>query len=356
PDAAAPDASAPDASTDAGTIADAGASGTVVILAGGPSGLIGAHLSSGTGWITNALADATNNSPALAATSNGATGLVRSTSNGGELRATVFAAGTFSAPSALGPGITSREAPAGAGSASAASFVFHGDDYRYYFAERTAAWAPTAEPVIPMSGVPSFGPNPASITALGADVVAAFPGGDGDLYDQRRSNGVWLDAHAHGLGSAITLAPSIVALTAGSDLMIAFVRSTDARIVFTTRTGNTWSAPAPIDANAFTNDPVALTALPGGDALLAYRGQDGMLYWSRFTGGAWSVPAGLVAPNVATPARPAVATGVHGFVAEVAFVGADGAVHHSRLSGSTWSAPVSVGGAALVGAAIATLP
>jgi hypothetical protein len=237
PDATSPDASAdagaPDATVDAGT-PDAGpASGTVLILAGGPSGVVGAHLSSGTGWTTTSLGDATSHAPALAATTGGATGLVRSTSSGGERRATTFAAGTFSALAALGPAITSRDAPAAAGSASAASFVFHGDDYRFYFAQRAATWAPTAEPVIPASGVPSFGPHPAAITALAGDLVVLFVGNDGDLYDQRRSGGVWLDAHAHalGLGNGPSLTPSIVALSSGPELLAVFVRSSDARIV-----------------------------------------------------------------------------------------------------------------------------
>jgi hypothetical protein len=81
-----------------------------------------------------------------------------------------------------------------------------------------------------------------------------------------------------------------------------------------------------------------------------------MLYWSTYSAGAWSVPAAVSSPNVASLSRPAVASGVHGFTAELAFVAADGVAHHARLSGTTWSTPVVVGGTALAGVAIATMP
>ncbi len=164
-------------------------------------------------------------------------------------------------------------------------------------------------------------------------------------------------AIAHNLGNVVTLTPAIIAPSAGPDLMIVFVRSTDARLLYTTRTGGIWTLPVQIDVNALTNNPPALAALPGGAALLAYRGQDGKAYWSRRPlGGSWTAPAAIAAPNVATPSAPAIAAGVGGVDAEMVFVdGATSTARHTRLTGTTWSAPAAIGGTGLTRAAISSL-
>src|SRR5262249_15218319 len=156
--------------------------------------------------------------------------------------------------------------------------AFHGDDFKHYFASYAASWSPTAEPIGGAGPSQSFGPSPAAIVALGADDVVAFAGNDGNIYDHTRHAGSWSSAHSHMLGNVTSLTPALAALDgAAADLMLAFVRGSDARILSTVRTSSTtstWSAPAVVDNLAFTNDPPSLIGLPGGDALLVYRGQD----------------------------------------------------------------------------------
>jgi hypothetical protein len=345
-----------DAGDDGGN--DAGSpTGTVVLLAGGGSAILAGEFHPATGWATSTLTDATKDGPAIVLTAPGAAiGVIRSTSNAGELRFTGWTPGSWSPFAAIAVNETTRATPALVASGTVADLVFHGDNFKHYYAAHVAAWAPVAEPVGGASAQ-SFGPSPASIAAIGSDAIVAFAGNNGDLYDQTRTGGAWQGASAHNLGNVVTLTPAIIAPAAGPDLMIVFVRSTDTRLLYTTRSGGIWSSPVQVDANALTNDPPALAALPGGGALLAYRGQDGKVYWSRRPlGGPWTTPAALATPNVATPSTPAIAAGVGGADAEMVFVdGATSTARHSRLTGTTWSAPAAIGGTGLTRAAISSL-
>ena len=347
----------PDSGPDAG---DGGTPvGVLVMLAGSATTVLAGEYHPGAGWMTTTLADATTDGPAIALTSStSAIGLIRSTM-GGQLRSTDWAPpGSWLPFTALGAAVTAHDTPAIVASGTSAAAAFHGDDFKHYFALHQATWAPVAEP-IGGSAAQSFGPTPAAITALGADVVVAYTGMNGDLYDQTRTGGAWLTAHGHGLGNVLTVTPAIIAPTAGPDLMILFRRSTDARIVYTTRTGTTWTAPAPIDVTALTNDPVSLVALPGGRAVTAYKGQDGKLYASRFDPAAtpvWSTPAAVFTPNVAIPSTPALAPGLAGADAELVYIdGAGGAAKHTTLTGTTWSPPIVIGGTGLAHAAVSGL-
>ena len=140
--------------------------------------------------------------------------------------------------------------------------------------------------------------------------------------------------------------------------MIAYVRGTDSQIMFTTRTAGAWSTSAPIYATAFSNDPVALTPLPGGGAVLAYRGQDTDLYWSIYTPEptpAWSQPAAVATPNWSAPSTPALARGVGGLRAEMIFIdGASTDAEHLRL-GTEWSTPQLVGASGFTCAAVTSM-
>lgn len=335
--------------------------GVVLALAGGGGSMLAAEFHPGSGWTTTTLADATSDAPAVALKGpTSGLGVIRSTSSGGELRFVSWTPGAWTAFAAVAAGVTTRAAPSLSGSGTVANLVFHGDDFKHYYGSHLSSWAPVAEPV---GGTvnQSFGPSPAGIAAIGTDAVVAYAGNNHDLYDQTRTGGAWQAAVGHNLGDAVTLTPAIAALTAGPDLMIAFVRTTDARIVYTTRSGATWSAPAPIDTNALSNDPVSLAALPGGEAVLVYRGQNGKTYWSRYDPAGspvWSTPTGLSATNFDTPSTPAVVAGVSGADAEVVFVNGTttGALNHARLSGTTWSAPVVIGGSGLTRVAAASNP
>jgi hypothetical protein len=332
----------------------------LIALAGSSANLLAAEFHPSTGWTTTTLNDASLDRPAVTLTS-GSAGLavIRSTSNGGELRAATWTPGAWTVPAAI-PGDTSRASPALTAYQGIAELVFHGNDFKDYFAEHVATWSPTAEPVGSASNQ-SFGPSPATIAALSADTIVAFAGQNGDLYDQTRTAGAWAAAHAHGLtgGGTVSLSPAITTLTVGGDLMIAYVRSSDSHILSTVRSAGIWSTPAPVDANAFTGDPVSLATLSNGQVLLAYRGQDFNVYWLLYSesAGSWSTPSPLATPNFSTPSVPAIAAGIRGADAELVFIDASTSVlKHARLSGTTWSTPVTVGGSGLAGVGAASAP
>ena len=332
----------------------------MLLLAGGGPKVLAGEFHSGGAWTATLLSSTTDKAPGIVLTgANSAIGVIRNTTIGNEVAYTTWAPGSFQAFTSIAAAVTTQAAPSIAASGSRADVVFLGDNSKHYFAAHTAAWSPTADPIGGVA-LQSTGSTPAAVTSIGSDTLVAFAGGNGDLYDQTRSGGSWLPASAHSLGNTVALTPAIIALTTGPTLMIAYVRSTDAKILFTTRTGAVWTAPALIDANSFTADPVALAALPGGEAVLAFRGLDQKLYFSRYTPAGstvWSPPGPLVVPNVMSPSRPAIAAGVGGFDAEVGFINsADSKAYHARLTGLTWSAPVVVGGTSLTTIAIASAP
>ena len=314
----------------------------------------------GGSWSATQLSATTDKAPGIAITgANTAVGVIRDTTLGNEVAYTIWAPGSFQAFTSIANLVTTQAAPSIVASGARADVVFLGDNNKHYYAAHVATWSPTAEAVGGVAAQ-SFGPSAAGIAAIGSDTILAYAGNNGDLFDQTRTGGVWLAATAHNLGNVVTLTPAIIAPTAGPALMVVYVRSTDSKILFTTRTGNVWSAPTVIDGSSFTADPVALAALPGGEAILAFRGLNQGIYITRYNpAGAplWSPPQPLATPNVTTPSRPALAAGVGGVDAEMGFVNAvDGVAYHARLTGMTWSAPVAVGGVALTTISIASAP
>lgn len=326
--------------------------------AGGVSKVLLGEFHPGVAWTSQSFVASTDKAPAIAMTSaTTAVAVIRNTAFSNELAYTTWVPGSFQAFTSIANGVTTQAAPSISASGSRVDVTFLGDNNKHYYASHIATWSPTAQPIGAM--VQSSGPTPAAVAAIGNDTIVAFAGDNGDLYDQTRTAGIWGAAAAHNLGNTLALMPSIIAPDLGP-LMIVYVRSTDAKILFTTRPGSTWTVPALIDPNSFTADPVALAALPNGGALLAFRGLDSAIYTSRYTPGGsplWSTPAPLATPNLTTPSRPALAAGVGGVDAEMGFINAaDGKAYHARLTGTTWSAPVIVGGTLLTTVAIASSP
>ncbi len=332
-----------------------GPTGTVLLVAGGSASSLGGEFHPQSGWMTTPFNnEATNDGPSIALNNAGGAVAVLRAASGDALR---FATWTSSGFSAWAPvGASARAMPWVVGSGGRHALIYQGADYKHYYGGYTGGWLPSNDPVGGGGSQQSYGPTPATMAALGTSDVAVFAGGNGDLYDQTRTGGSWQSAHGHGLGDVVLVTPTIVALNGGSaDLMIVFIRKSDAKIMFTTRTGTTWAAPAQVDPNSYSNDPVGVTALPNGGALIGFRGLDGKVYWSRYAAGAWSTPAPLASPNPTTPSTPALAAGVGGVDAEMVFV-ENGAAYHARLSGMAWSAPVLVGGSGIVGVAISSAP
>src|SRR5207245_10380967 len=135
----------------------------------------------------------------------------------------------------------------------------------------------------------------------------------------------------HASTSLAAVAPAMVALGAGSasDLLVVYVDASKQLYgMGRDSVRGAWSA-APNSATAFSNDAPALAPMTNGRAMLVYRGQNGLPYFSVFDpsrGLPWSVPAPLVAasnPAIASP--PSVASGACGDDAGAAYVVSAGA-------------------------------
>jgi hypothetical protein len=308
------------------------------------------------------LADATSYGVSLTTDSTGRVVGGYTSSNGGLVSSVVWSAGTWSAPAPISQVATARAQPfIDATGGTTSHLVYQDSTYHYWYVAYSGAW--NAPAVVGTTANPLYGPVPATIAARGADATVAFIDGQSpmtnDAAQSDLTGGAW-QARADLAGPEnYNVPPVIIPLSGGGpELMMIFVQS-DSKIMFTVRTAGAWSTPVYIN-NCLTNDRVALAPLPGGGAIVAFRGTDTStstyLYWSVYAGGAWSAVQPFASPNVIVATSPAVTHGVGGTTAEIAFVQNDGHAYHARLSGSTWSAPVLVGGASLNGVAIAATP
>jgi hypothetical protein len=335
---------------------------TLLLVATGSQHVALASFAEASGWsLTKMVGETSGHAPALAVAAGGVGVAVWRHSGSLPLGLLRFAtwSGGWSMPAGLAGGVTARAAPAAVASGAAVHLLFHGDDFKHYFAAYQGAWSPTAEPVTAPAKPQSFGPEPGRIAALAAASIASFPGDDGMLYEQARAMGTWQPATAIAATST-KLTGAIVAMVGGAaELLAVYSRAGDKKIQWTARTSGSWSAPADVETNTFSGDPPSLVALAGGTAVLAFRGLDGKAYFSRYDPSQmapWTVPAPIATPSPSVLSPPALAPGIGVAEAELVYVEAAGAVHHARLAGGSWSAPAPVGGSGLVAAAIARTP
>jgi hypothetical protein len=327
-----------------------------LLLATGSVNAVAGHLDGQTGsWSSITLPGISVDEPALAISGGQGIGLMRFTqmfnAADNQLQYVSYANGVWMNFAPVAAGVTTQGPPTIAASATGFQASFHGFDFNNYFASFTAGvWAPTNE------AVGSSGARAGDIvsTATGSTLVFAR-GLANDLVARDRAAGIWLPEQIIATSAQFNhnISPEVVAMTAGPELMVAFVSSVGGQIRFATRTGGIWSASALVPA-ATTGDRVALTALPGGNVVLAFRGMDGNLYASLYSSGAW-FPPGQVTTGILS--EPSLAPGVGGTsLVELAYIANDGNAYHRRFITNAWTAATLVGGPNLVGVAIASSP
>lgn len=350
------DAPPNDGSTCTSMLAVVGGSSTALFGAGGPiaSPLTAASLS-------GTLADCGNtfgcaNPVAIIRFGGGL--LATLATNAGALESTTFQT-TWSAPFAIASAAT-IDGPALTAIGTTAHLLFQGTDFKYLHAQYTTAWDSASDPVGGAGSSQSYGARGPTVGTAGTDLVALQAGSDSYLYDQTWT-GSWAAAHQQG-GAAIqnTLPPTVIALTGGSsDLLAAYLRNGDYKVMTVNRAGGTWATPMLVNTNAYSNDPVALAPLPGGKALLVFRGSDEKPYFSTWDGATtWTAPAAVVGgTNPMVASIPSVAVGVCGADAVVAWAQVGGGVAFASFIAGAFSTPVNVSGTSSAKfVAIATLP
>jgi hypothetical protein len=324
-------------------------SGTVLAVAVGASSGITASRVAGNAWSSAALGEGSSHRPAIAAFDNGdATAMFTA---GSTVRSVTWTSGSFGNPSNYAN--AAQGAPAYDAVGTVGHLAYQGTNFKHYYDQN--------EPIAPPAGAQSFGPTPPAIAALTGEALVAMAGDDGSLYTQSRVGGQW-QAAVNVTGSLAEKTPAVVALGgSGPDAMVAWVNhdpgdNDDTKIAYATRSGSSWSSPSFVDVTVFTQDDIDLTALAGGDALLAFRGTDGKAYTVRYSSGNWGSPQALAMPNVDVAAPPTVTSVVDFFDAELCYAGSDGVAYHTRLNGSSWTATETIGGTGLVHCAIAAIP
>ncbi len=330
--------------------------GRALLLAGGAQLLVGASFDGAT-WETTTLPGATDRGLSLAfVTKTLAVGVHRDPAVGALTFETYDA--TWAAPAPVGPNVTTQNAPALTARGAAAEVVFHGDDFKFYFASYSGTWSPTSEPVKPSMQDQSFGQAPGALAASGEELIFAFAGSDGALYEQSHTSSGWQPASQHA-GTSVTGTPALVALASGPELLLVYLSAADKKLMFATRSAGTWTAPAVLESNSFSAEPPALVALPTGEAITVFRGLDGKPYVARFQLGMnppWTAPKPLAMANPDVTHTPSIAVGVDGHEAELAYVATDGNAYHTSLDGGAWSAAAFIAGPGLSHVAIATPP
>ncbi|MSP25332.1 MAG: hypothetical protein EXR75_09245 [Myxococcales bacterium] len=334
-----------------------GGGAEVLVFGGGATSLFGGELKGGA-WSSKTIAGGTQHVVGLAFRNDGiAAGVYRDDPTGALTFLTHDALG-WSNPQAIAVGVTTQRGPAVFGGV-AVDAIFHGDDFKHYFASYGAGWSPIAEPVTPPNSAQSFGPTQASITGIKGDAVIAFTGDDAGVYVQERALGVWKPA-VMVPGSSAALGPTVASTGAASELVLVYLRASDHQPMYSLRTMGSWSAPLSVEAKSYSDATPALLGRTDGTALLVFRGLDQKGYATTMTPGKkppWSPPQPIATPNDALSSTPALALGVGANSAEMAFVKlSDGKIYYSALAGSVWQVPVLVGGTSLSFVAIASAP
>lgn len=342
--------------------------GTVLLVAAGAAGTLGGEHHPGGAWATTSLGGSSTDELALAITSSGkAVAALRvplGAAASEQLWFATWTAGASFVPFAAinAATIFARTGPSIAAASPTAQLVFHGTDFKHY----DLAFDGTAWSAAGAVGAQTFGPTPAAIAAIGAagaDASIAYFDGSGSPASntptaQDRVAGVWQAKVQLDGTKTFVRSPALVAMTAGADLMVVYARA-DGTMWSQTRTGTSWSTALAIPGALILNssERPALAALPGGGAIMAFRGDDGDLYYATYSAGVWTGATVLATPNVSIVSMPSLAHGAPGAMAEIAFVKtSDKAAYHARLVSGAWTTPALVGGANLSHVAIAAAP
>jgi len=352
-DGAAPeqDGATPDDSS-TGTDSGSCTTGTLALVGGGVSGSF-ASVATGSGAFTaqNFATDPIAALPAVIAFGAGFQAVFHAAGSNA-LLSTGFASGTWSAPATIA-GTLVREAPTLAATGSTLHVVYQANDdagadqFKYFHGTYATSWT-AGDPVGAGAGQ-SNGPHTLGAAGLAAELVTGQVGGDKNIY-ARSFTTAWQAALQVGTGVGsndgnLGTAAHVVAMTGGTaELLAIYTRDADFKIMSTARAGGTWATtPTLSNADAFTTEPFQAAALPGGKAVVAWRGGDTHGYITVYDGTNWSAPF-AVAP-FAISSAPGVSAGNCGSEIVAAYAKLAGTVELVRTDGATLQTPVAVAGA-----------
>lgn len=200
-------------------------------------------------------------------------------------------------------------------------------------------FGPSAAIPAGLPGTTAFGPSASTLVPFGiAGVYTAYSGADEKTYMCVKTGpgSIWSPSQMVPSSAVVnTLAPSMVVNT-DDDLEIFYIRKSDGHIctVKLITPQNGWELESDIHPNAISGNAPAAVGLPGGDALVAWRGFDTQgIYFSRRTGGVWSDPVTVDVPALPS-SPPVVLTGLDGADAEILYT-AGAKLQWARVTGTS---------------------
>lgn len=361
---------APDAGVDAATGIDAaGCTSSFAILEGNATSVLAQAWSAGT-WGSPTSFSGSGVSlaspPALVAAFGGFLGAFEET--GAKLTYTRWSGGTWTPLAQVAGALTKGPPSLAATSSGVAHVVYWGTDDKYYhgtYDATTALWDGASDPV-GGAATQLFGPSgPSMASPAAGSLVVAQAGSDSNVYAESwQTSWAATPAKVTATPSAQnTTSPRVVALSgAASDALIVFARLTDDVLMYSVRSGGTWSAPAVLrDTTTFTAYQVALSPLASGGAMLVYQGGDQKGYFSTFSPASatpWTAPLPIVSTNnPALASPPVVAPGVCGGEALAVLAPTIGEAQLMSFEGGAWTVFDSLAGSTgTTFAAVATIP
>jgi hypothetical protein len=274
--------------------------------------------------------------------------------------------GTFSAILWTKMTGTSWSAPFSVGSASAASapssvafagglkmFYLGTDDHYHMGTYGASGWddaTALGEPSTGTSAIP--GKSAPTAAAISTSVVLAFTGNDGSMSRTTYSSSSFSTLGKFSGVTAYEAQPSMTALDTGgaNDLLMVYTGGDSVlRWVGRSASSHTWNSPTIVDASAVTASTpteTSLVAMPGGKAMLLFRGTNNQPYFSI-----WDPASGFAAPaelasgtNPELASAPVATRGHCGSDVTVAYAKKDGGVEIMRYGSGAWKGPFKVDG------------
>jgi hypothetical protein len=189
----------------------------------------------------------------------------------------------------------------------------------------------------------SEGKSEPGIAAQGSEAVIVFVAaiaGMDHVFARRRTSGVWGVPEDIATGAAPAFGPEVVTLE-NQNLLVTYVQQATNQVMALRWNGSVWQVPSPI-AGALTFDRHSLAALPGNEAIVAFRNAGSKLFISRYNGSQWSAPAGIATPDVDIIGGPAVARGIVDAEVELAYVTLQNTAFHTRYIAGGWTPPAMI--------------
>lgn len=267
---------------------------------------------------------------------------------------TKLSGGSWSAPFSVGSASTSAP-PAAAAFGGGLRLLYIGDDGKYHMGTyaSTSGWDDATAVAEPTGGITIPGKSAPAAAAISTSVIMTMAGNDGSLGRTTFSSSSWSTFGKFTGATAYEAQPALVALDVGGskDLLLVFTGS-DFLLHGVSRdaASHTWGTPSLVDPSAAPAgaraSETSLVAMPGGKAMLLWRGSNNAGYYSIYDSASntFGTPKDLLSGSPELASAPVATRGTCGSDVTIAYAKKDGGVELLRYAGGKMNGPFTVGG------------